>query len=236
MSGDIQIWEIPLPEVTEEEYFKALGANYGKRSPRPATLEIYRRMLQEAGTIVQPKAIWREAKIVSVGEQVVLLEEGYKLTSRLVAKVAGKADKLLIFASTVGREIDGVIDRYQKAGRMTEAFSLDAAATAYIAKSSGTALTKLEARYLANGLQTTFNLGPGHSYWPGREDLRALFGLLQPEQIGLTLTDSNLMMPRKSIAMVMGVGHDFAEFYGKTHCDFCNLQKTCNMNKFGHEC
>lgn len=41
----------------------------------------------------------------------------------------------------------------------------------------------------------------------------------------------NLMLPRKSVSMVMGVGHDLPGHKGQTHCDFCTLQGNCPMNK-----
>ncbi|WP_027363905.1 Vitamin B12 dependent methionine synthase activation subunit [Desulfotruncus alcoholivorax] len=231
-----KIWEIPLPDVSVEDLFQAEGAAYNKRPPRPRTLELHRRTLAEASSLVRPVMTWREVKILGAGERELLLEEGQKLTGRLLARVAGTAEKLIFFAMTIGNALDDREEYYIKSGKTLEAFALDAAGTAYIVKSSMTAVDKIEEHCRKAALQTTFPMGPGHSYWRSLEDLQTVFYFLQPGQIGLRLTDSNLMMPRKSIAMVMGVGRDLPDFKGKTHCDFCSLQKKCQLNHFGEKC
>lgn len=228
-----KIWEMPLPDVRVEDLFQAEGAVYHKRPPRPSTLELHRRALAEASALVRPVLIWREVEILGAGERELLLEGGQKLTSRLLAEVAGTAEKLIFFAMTIGSTLDDREDNYIKSGKTLEAFALDAAGTAYTVKSSMSAVNKIEEHCRRAVLQTTFPMGPGHSYWPSMEDLPTIFHFLRPGQIGLRLTDSNLMMPRKSIAMVMGVGRGLPDYQGKTHCDFCSLRQKCQLSHFG---
>lgn len=223
------IWELELPEVTIEEVFQAEGADYSKRQPRQSVIELHQQVMIEAKKLVHPTAVWCEAAVRGSGEQEIVLENGQKLTSRLLAKAARTGEKLILFAMTIGSAIDDRAAEYQKAGKIMEAFIVDAVGTAYIAKSAITALGKIEKLYHSKGMETTFPMGPGHSYWSGLEDLRTIFTILNPERVGLRLTESNLMMPRKSVAMVMGAGSELPDFKGKSHCDFCNLQNTCKM-------
>jgi hypothetical protein len=231
-----KIWEITLPDVTVEDLFQAEGADYSKRPPRPSTVELHRQLLAEATALVRPTVIWREVDILGAREQELFLEEGQKLTSGLLVRVAGTADKLFIFAMTVGSALDDREDYYSKAGKTLEAFALSAAGTAYIVKSSSSLMDKIKEHYRNAGLKTTFPMGPGHSYWRSLEDMQTIFHFLKAEQIGLRLTDLNLMMPRKSIAMVAGVGRNLPDFKGKTHCDFCSLLKKCQLSHFGQKC
>lgn len=119
---------------------------------------------------------------------------------------------------------------------MMETFSLDSAGSAFLTKSANDAFEKIEEMYKSDGLSATFPLGPGHSYWLGLDDVRVIINFLKAEQIGIKLTESNLMLPRKSLALVMGVGKNLPDFKGKTHCNFCSLKRSCNLRKFGDKC
>ncbi len=230
------VWEAAVPDVTIDEIFRAQGADYSKRSPRPKVIELNQRILQEAAGLVRPTAIWQEVRISGSGEQELFLENGLKLTSKLLARVAGIADNLILMAMTIGSFLEERIAEYNEAGQMLEAFTLDAAGSTFLAKSSVRVFEQIEARYKAEGMTATFPLGPGHSYWSGLNDVRVIINFLKADQIGISLTETNLMVPRKSLAFVMGVGRNLPDFKGKTHCDFCSLQKTCNMRKLGEKC
>lgn len=236
MKMEQTIWEIPLPEVTLQDLFHAAGIQESKRAPRPNAVELLEKALIEVRTLVKPKLIWGEVKLVEVTEHEVLLADGKTLTSPLLAKIARTADKLVFLVMTIGEAVDVKVDYYQKLGRMIEAYYLDSAGSACIAKSATAAMEKIAENYKAQGMSMTFPMGPGHSYWQGLEDMQTIFYFLEPGQIGLSLTKSNLMLPRKSIAMVAGVGQKLPDLQGKTHCDFCNLQNTCKMRNFGQQC
>ncbi|KJR48891.1 Methionine synthase activation domain [Desulfosporosinus sp. I2] len=225
------IWDIPIPEITLDEVFQAEGADYSQRLPHPRILKSHHQIMEEAASLVRPTAIWVEVGVTSTGVGELFLEDGYKFTSNLLPKVAGTAEKMLLISITIGTAIDDRMEEYKKAGKMSEAFALDACATAYVAKASTTAMSRVEDAYHLEGMKTTFPMGPGHSYWKGLEDMQVIFHFLRAERIGLHLNDSNLIIPRKSVAMVMGVGHDLSDYKGKTHCNFCNLQTTCPLSQ-----
>lgn len=226
-----EIWEMPLPEITIEEVFQAEGANYSNRKPPQRTLELHQRIMEEAANLVRPTAIWVEVNVTGTGDGELFLEDGYKLSSHLLPKVAGKAEKMLFISTTIGTVIDERLAEYSKAGQMSEAFILDACATVFVSKAGNKAMNRVEEDYHCKGLKTTFPMGPGHSYWKGLEDMQVIFHFLGAERIGLHLNDSNLIIPRKSVAMVMGVGNDLLDFEGKNHCNFCNLQTTCTLSQ-----
>jgi hypothetical protein len=230
------ILEGNLPEVTLEELFTAQGADYSKRSPRPGMVEINLRLLQEAKELIRSKVIWQEVKVVAAGEQELLLEDDLTLRGTLLPRVLGSADSVILFAMTIGSYFDSRVKEYTDAGQTLEAFILDSAGSAIMAKVATTAMVEIEESYKVKGLSTTFALGPGHSYWRGLEDVGKIISFLKGEQIGISLTASNLMLPKKSIAMVMGVGRNLPDFSGKTHCDYCHLKGTCNMRKLATNC
>lgn len=229
------ILELEHPEVTVEDLFRAEGSSYGGRQPSASVMGVHKKMLEEAYALARPVLAWRELGITGAGEKELRLEEGVTLTSRLLARVAGRGEKLLCFALTLGDALDRRVEEYMKGNKFAHAYALDAAGSAFVAKSAARAVEKLT-KELYPGQRTTFPLGPGHSYWKELEDLRTIHRLVGAERIGIRLTEANLMLPKKSVAMVVGVGDDLPDTEGKVHCDFCTLQKNCSMRNFNQNC
>ena len=75
-------------------------------------------------------------------------------------------------------------------------------------------------------MQTTIPLSPGMIGWPVEIDQRQIFNVLDGNQVGVRLTADNLMLPRKSLTMVIGIGSD-VNGDGNT-CDYCSMGQTCH--------
>jgi Vitamin B12 dependent methionine synthase, activation domain. len=233
--AEARLYEVILPEVTLQDLFTAQGADYSKRAPKQRITDLNLRILEETKGLVRPMVIWQEVKVLGASEQEVYFENGLTLKGSLLPKVLGSAECTILIAMTIGNAIDQRVKDYTDQGQSLEAYILDSAGSASMAKVADTAISEITEIYKAKHLSTTFPLGPGHSYWKGLEDVRSIINFLEGEQIGITLTDTNLMLPKKSLAMVMGVGSNLADFSGKTHCDFCHLKGNCNMRNFSSE-
>lgn len=228
---EANILELECPEVRVEELFKAEGALPAERLPSPSVVAVHTRALEEAYSLARPVVAWREIGIMGCEGHQLRLEEGITLTSRLLARVAGRGEKLLCFVLTLGGAIDRRVEAYVKEDKFAHAYALNAAGSALVAKSAALAVAKLT-RELYPGQRTTFPIGPGHSYWKDLEDLRTIHRLVEAERIGISLTTANLMLPKKSVAMVIGVGNNLPDTKGKVHCDFCTSRKTCHVRYF----
>ncbi len=226
-----QIWEPALPEISINDIYQAEGADYSKRSPSPSMVRLHQLMLEEATGLIRPTVIMREVEVVGKDEQHLYLQDGKKLTSKLLVKSAGTAEKLLLLAMTMGKSLEDRVSNYTKEGKILESFIIDAAGTAFIAKGSKLALGKMQESYKQAGMKTTFPMGPGHSYWNKLEDIQVIFHFLKAEKAGLALNDSNLIIPRKSIAFVMGIGPELPDHQDKVHCDFCSIKSSCHMRQ-----
>ncbi|WP_407313548.1 Vitamin B12 dependent methionine synthase activation subunit [Desulfosporosinus sp. SB140] len=232
---EARVLEGIAPEVTLQELFASQGADYSRRAPRQEMVDLNLRLLEEAKELIRPVVIWQEVKVMGAGERELYLENAPTLKGQLLPKVLGSADRVILFAMTIGDVIDQRVKNYINKGQTLEAFILDSAGSVMMAKAATTMMTEIEGTYKAKNLSTTFPLGPGHSYWKGLEDVRSIISFLKGERIGISLTASNLMLPKKSIAMVMGIGSNLPDFGGKTHCDFCHLKGSCTMRNLGSD-
>jgi len=87
------------------------------------------------------------------------------------------------------------------------------------------ACRRIEDEAKAVALQTSIPLSPGMIGWPVEEGQAQIFNLLNAKEIGVCVTPAWVMLPRKSLSMVLGIGTRMVEA-GKT-CDYCTLRETC---------
>jgi hypothetical protein len=61
--------------------------------------------------------------------------------------------------------------------------------------------------------------------WPVEQGQPQIFDLLDADEIGVRLTESMMMVPRKSLTFVLGIGKKLIA--GGRTCDYCSLKGTC---------
>ena len=85
------------------------------------------------------------------------------------------------------------------------------------------AMDKIQSRLaddmLADGLHISNRYSPGYCNWPLREQ-KTLFELIGNNPTGITLSDSCLMYPTKSVSGIIGIGPRMRRLeYGCPACD-----------------
>jgi hypothetical protein len=139
-----------------------------------------------------------------------------------------KADSLALFAVTIGERVTKKIYELFKANDFALGSMLDSVASAGTDKAAG----RVESRYfdlLSEKGEITPSKGilrfsPGYCGWHMSGQKR-LFEFLRPEDIGITLLDSFLMKPLKSISGVLVAG-DKEIFVFDDSYPFCGVCKS----------
>ena len=131
-----------------------------------------------------------------------------------------RATGLALFAVTLGRDVSCEIDYLFRVREFALAAILDAAASE-AAEAAGAAVEREVASALSTrelfGLETRLmRYSPGYCGWH-LSGQRALFDVLRPDEIGITLRESFLMEPLKSVTGVVVAGpaaiHEFDDIY-----------------------
>ena len=113
-------------------------------------------------------------------------------------------DEVAVFAATVGLEFDRLLARY---GRLSpaKALLLDAVGTERVESLCDVFCADLAAQAAEEGKETTRRFSPGYGDLPLSLQ-RDIFRVLDPaRRIGLTLNDSLLMSPSKSVTALIGL-------------------------------
>ena len=136
----------------------------------------------------------------------VLLDNGTVFHSKDLARYVGKARELFLFGATLGSGVDIALRRMALTS-VAEAGAGQAVAAALIETYCDDCCEELRKR-LPEGKHLKWRFSPGYGDW-SLEEQKILFPVLGcAHAIGLTLTESCMMAPVKSVTAVMAVTED----------------------------
>lgn len=153
---------------------------------------------------LEPKIEYGVHEIEAVQGETVWLAGGAELTSPKLAKVMREATHMLCFIATLGRSVDEKINSRMGGRRYSEGYILDAMGSVAVECLVERFHRHMEDKYTADGKSVTLRFSPGYCDWPLIEQSK-LFDLVDAGRIGVELSDSCLMSPRKSVSGVFGI-------------------------------
>jgi len=113
-------------------------------------------------------------------------------------------------------------------GRTLEGLVLNAVGNLLIGRVVRGVLERIEAAAGLRGLRMGAPVSPGQGDWDlGQQG--ALFSLVEPGIIGVRLTPEMVMVPLKSVSVMVGLGRDMA--HEGSVCDSCILRHSCRYRR-----
>lgn len=179
-------------------------------------------ILDEANSLLKPAALYGNLPVVDFQHEQITFDGG-TFTGPLVARAFAGASRLILALCTIGPGLEQRVAELM-ATDMTRAITLDGAGTAAVGEVSRLVKERIIANVESAGLRAGMKANPGQEGWP-IEQQRTLFSLLPAERIGVRLTESCLMLPRKSVSFVIGCGAQMCA--DAVPCDFCSKQGRC---------
>ena len=151
--------------------------------------------------------------------------EGKNAPQSPLAGIFPKAEQLVMFAVTIGEQVSEEISRLFATGRFDLGYLLDAVASSGTDRLAENVQQLLAPRAPAGTVFLRYS--PGYCGWDITGQ-RQFFRALRPEEIGITLRESCLMEPLKSISGVLVAARPEAHRFDNTYpfCSACTTQ-TC---------
>lgn len=158
-------------------------------------------------TLVTPLLSFKKKKIESIDKGTIYLENGVELKSLKLSKVMKPCEDAICFIATIGDGVEKEIARLTDEGRIFDAYILESVGSMAVESMVDAFCKDIEEKYNAQDKKITLRFSPGYCDWPIAEQ-KKLFRIFDAGQINVTLTDSCLMRPRKSISGLFGI-HSF---------------------------
>lgn len=214
-----------FPEFNVDDVLRGQGADPAViRERRPALVRQAEQAISKAVSLLEPKVVYRTLDVQSVRHEHLELTNDARLTGKLVAQHLARARQVHVILCSIGTSLE----KYAAEMWATNAIyglALDGAGSAAVEALANAACRRFENQAALLGWQTSIPLSPGMVDWTVNEGQPQIFQLLTGEPLDVSLTESMLMLPRKSLTMVLGVGPEM-EAGGRT-CDYCSLKKVC---------
>jgi hypothetical protein len=202
------------------------------RGRRPRLVEVAERALENSQSLLEPRAMTCQWTVQSLRHEKLLLEGGHSLSGAWISQYLAPAEFVTAIICTVGSKIDQAASQLMESD-MLLGLAIDGVGSAGVESLAQLVCKQIEDQAAAEGKKTTVPLSPGMLNWSVEDGQTALFGMLAPLQIGVNLTPSFMMTPRKSLSMLVGKGTQLGA-KGST-CDFCAMQGTCKYREYsGH--
>ncbi len=125
--------------------------------------------------------------------------------NKMVYAAIKKSTMVAMFAGTCGPQIDEYSKNLMRNGDYPEGFIVDLIGSEIAESIAEIIHGKLEITMLESGLKVTNRYSPGYCNWNVIEQ-EILFSLLGRKPCNITLTNTSLMLPLKSVSGIIGVG------------------------------
>lgn len=218
-----RVLALDLPEgIDLGQAARYMGAKDGGDEKLRALLERWAPPLRAAAA---PRAVWLRAPVGALGD----LWQGSDIQRHL----AGCTEAVLL-AVTLGPGADAQIRR-AGVGDVAAGAASDALASVLAEQAADAAEARLRALAAAEGMYLTGRYSPGYGDWPIGVQPRIAALLDTPRRIGLCVTGTCLMLPRKSITAALGLSR--TPVTGRrAGCAHCALRDKCEYRKRGETC
>lgn len=181
---------------------------------------------------ITPKFVWRVFDIENALEGVEVKNTPLVFKGKDIAEHLRGCERCVLLAATLGGGADAVIRAYE-AGAMEKAVIADCLASAAIEQVCNAAEREIQAQL--GGYNFTWRFSPGYGDFPLDIQGEFLKVLDAGRRIGLSVSESLILLPRKSVTAVMGISKGEIS-KGRRGCGCCDLNGQCEYRKRGSHC
>jgi hypothetical protein len=208
-----------------DDVLRAQGADPAAiRSRHPAFVDMAETALAEGMPLLQPRVSHRRLAVERSSHERLTLAGGGVLSGSLVMQHLASASHVAVIVCTVGLALETRADEVMVEDMMY-GLALDSVGSAAAEALAVAICDYLEQQAAGEGWGSSASISPGMVGWPVDEGQRQVFNILDPVGIGVRLTATGMMIPRKSLSLVIGLGAKVTN--GGSSCDYCSMGDRC---------
>ncbi len=203
--------------ITYADIYGQMG--YHDALPDEATQKETNMIMAQVRTILQPEFcffVTRELPAFDMG--------------KIIMNQLRGAEGYALFIATCGEAFERFLQQLKAEGDMVRVFIADAMGSVIAEKCADEMEKNLQLSIDKLGWKHTNRFSPGYCGWHVSQQ-QLLFPLFNGQTCGVTLTDSSLMLPIKSVSGIIGVGEKVRRL--DYTCGLCNFEK-CYKRKLKH--
>ena len=177
-------------------------------------LSLVNEYVDNAYHLIEPSysCVIRDIKLVQ-GDSVVI-EGPITLESQVIARLLEHCNKAAVFLVTIGKHLEEMACYLAEEGLVLQSAVLDAIGSVAAESLADFVQSRVDEVARARGLCISQRFSPGYCDWNISQQ-EAVFWAVNGDSMGIRLTEGCLMIPRKSISGIIGIGrcNDNVEHY-----------------------
>lgn len=221
-------------KIDEDEVLRYQGYSKNRvKNPSEVILQITREEITRGHNLFEPQGIYSSTKIkqISFSDGRVDLENGFSLNfSNSIINLLKGTSYLVLGVVTIGSSLENKVSEFFTQGEYPRAIALDAV---------GTVAVESLSRYIRNLVcqeakeqyfKITRYFSPGYGDWDISQQ-KDIFKIIPTNKIGVSLTESCMILPRKSLSWIIGIGKNVTiSSKNDDSCKIC-LAENCQFRK-----
>ncbi len=220
------IRDLPLSlrtgEVLRREGFR------GQSKVRPEIKGLVDELLTSVDNsrLLEPAVAYEVHTITGMSHRQLSLEGNLVVPGSLLPSLLPEAKDLAIAVGTISPKLEKRVTEYINQGEPLRGLLLDGIGSAAVDSLTREVRRLITSEASSHGYQVSSPVYPGSPGFSISEQWN-LLELVNASEIGVGLTPSGMMVPRKSTSMVMGIGTKMPTWTEAEACANCSLKQTC---------
>jgi hypothetical protein len=211
--------------VTSEDVLSAQGADPQLIISRnPDLVSVAEEALEKGLPLIEPRIWYENRNVAEVLHSRIKLDGGGELRGSLLMEHLAGAKEVVVAVCTVGDRINEIVRTVFDEDPVL-GLALDGVGSAAVNSLSASVAHFFEEQARENNTGISVPLSPGMQGWTVEDGQPQLFKLLRNNQIGVSLTDSCVMRPAKSLSLLMGIGPEVTS--KGSICEYCAVKENC---------
>lgn len=216
-----------------DETMLRLGRDPSKWIKTHDQMQIMEDVSKEMEGLLHPGIAFKGYGVEGASQEGLRLTTGHLLESPVVTTLFSKAKEIVLMIYTIGSSVEGRVKEYSQRGMIAESFYLDMLGSLAVTELGRLAFEMVEKRGKDKNLKASFPLNPGTSHWPpsGQKIVLELSG---GKEIGVTISESFLLLPTKTISMAIALGENVLTPEEGSSCHYCDNPDLCWGSRSRH--
>ena len=151
-----------------------------------------------------------------------------------IPRMLEPCEEVVLFGATLGPGVERLMMRYEVTNA-ADSVIMDACASTAIENICNNFESDMRRAVEAEGRYLTDRFSPGYGDLPIAEQPKFFALLDMTRRIGVSLTPTTIMVPRKSVTAIMGIART-PQPHRPPDCEHCLMFRTCPFRKAGRRC
>ncbi|NMB44291.1 MAG: methionine synthase [Clostridiales bacterium] len=221
-----------LININKDEVLRYL--QYKSKDVDQGTQRLLEESISEIKELSELRYVYRIFNLDKDGTSI-NLENEILIESKDLTKLLKDSDKVAVLASTLGLAVENRI-RYYSKSNLSKAVIFDSCATACIEALCDYVEEEIKGIAKEDNCGITFRYSPGYGDVPISHQKDILRSLDAARLIGLTASDTSILLPRKSVTAFIGFDKSNKVKSFANSCQTCSISMTCSFSKKGGKC